>query len=307
LVFLLAGCSAQATQPATPSTVTHTRVTSTSTTPTPTPTPTLSPTPSEPVPIGPVGACEKPSKAIIDWIDSSPVVFVATKVPADGIRMVSVGQGNNAGEYWWVVTVLTADSSKRLQSYLTNQLSSSTPSGLVWIDLGYTSAGVWDQVYWAPDRLAAGQQGLTTARSCLSAATATQAAQATTAAPSPTPTRSVPVGPIGNCQAPTDAVMTWLRANGNSSLPASDVTMVKVGEGNQPGSVWYVVAAAAYDSSGNPTTGVGWLTDTPSSTNPSQASWISLYGPDPWNLVDWPADRLAAGQSALQKALGCLP
>jgi len=125
--------------------------------------------------VGPVGACQPASREVLDWISS------AYSRPSSKVVMVSVGQGNTAGEYWWVVawtghfnTAMPRATYKK--TYLTNGTSPDKPSGDVWIELGLVDADTnspvfstddWGAVSWTGARLAAGKAAQQKALSCL--------------------------------------------------------------------------------------------------------------------------------------------
>lgn len=134
----------------------------------------------------------------------------------------------------------------------------------------------------------------------------------TASIPSSTPVTGPVQTPVPSftftCVPPVSSVMNWLRALGNKDLPTDDVVMVDIGEGNKPGSDWWVVAAQSYDPGPTNPFIVTWLTDSPS----KGSTWISIgwffptrNAPD-WSDVTWPADRLAKGQAAQTQAVACL-
>jgi len=86
-------------------------------------------------------------------------------------------------------------------------------------------------------------------------------------------------------------------------MPAADVTMVDVGEGNQPGSDWWIVAWRGYNTGER--VYATYLTDSPSVDDQAAATWIGFSG-NTNGLVEWPADRLACADIASKQALACL-
>ncbi|MCL2652465.1 MAG: hypothetical protein FWD63_01580 [Propionibacteriaceae bacterium] len=121
------------------------------------------------------------------------------------------------------------------------------------------------------------------------------------------------------CSPPTDAVMDWLRAQGDPNLSTDEVAVVHVGTGTAPGSDWWVVAAPSYDFHFGPTPGavertnmyaVTWLTDS--------TTWISLFNGQyvdengvfsaakNWDNISWTGDRLARGQAAQDMVIACV-
>jgi hypothetical protein len=85
--------------------------------------------------------------------------------------------------------------------------------------------------------------------------------------------------------------------------------MVDVGEGNQPGEEWWVVALRtdAGDGTGGAET---YLTNQPSAQQPSGPTWIqigSAPGAADWSKVAWTGLQLGRGQEAQTLAISCLP
>lgn len=83
-----------------------------------------------------------------------------------------------------------------------------------------------------------------------------------------------------------------------------DAVQVEVGEGLEPGEIWWVVAYASDDFR----EGTALLTTFPSGGSGYRDLGETVEG-SPWNRWDnvrWDAERLAKGQSALAKALECI-
>jgi len=124
--------------------------------------------------------------------------------------------------------------------------------------------------------------------------------------------------------------MAWIHAHGYESFSPEDAAMVYVGEGNNYGEDWWVVAAVSYsDAWGGaectgtieggdrtcefPRSDVSFLTNAPSENKPSGEQWINIGRPlggapgsVSWGSVKWTEERLARGQKAQQVALSCL-
>lgn len=123
-------------------------------------------------------------------------------------------------------------------------------------------------------------------------------------------TRSVDAS-MFTCVSPTDAVMEFVEANAATpDWPASKVSVVKVGSGNNASETWEVVAFQNNSSYVN-----SWLTNVDSQAQPSDVQWINLgfmnLSPGRsqllvWDNVNWTGEKLAAGQQAQQKAFSCL-
>lgn len=105
--------------------------------------------------------CDPPSDAVMDWL-RQPTSF--PHLTGSDVVMVNAGEGVNAGEFWWVVSVQwSEDDSRRLTSFLTNEPSASRPSGQVWIRLDSS----WSGVAWTGERLVTGLSAQGKAQSCL--------------------------------------------------------------------------------------------------------------------------------------------
>lgn len=85
------------------------------------------------------------------------------------------------------------------------------------------------------------------------------------------------------------------------------IVQVEVGEGLEPGDIWWVVA---YTTDQHPNR-QALLTNFPGGGNGRRVLGPSVegYGDyewNPWDNVRWDAERLKVGQSALAKAFDCL-
>jgi hypothetical protein len=137
--------------------------------PSPSPAPSSTPTPSDTA--IPAAATPTPSPATtlrpedipcqeLDEV-SDHVLEVVGHNP-DGSAIVAVGEGNRAGELWWVVAVDGANDSaahdpRVVLTWLTNEPSPQLSSGVTWIQLGVDTMGRdhgFDDVNWEPDKLA---------------------------------------------------------------------------------------------------------------------------------------------------------
>ena len=100
------------------------------------------------------------------------------------------------------------------------------------------------------------------------------------------------------CVPPTDAISNWVKQQfieQQFSIAGADIVTFDVGQGNQPGSDWWIVATNASPWS-------MWLTNAPSTT--IQPTWIPINPlPDSngqptfsqsasWVNIQWTADRL---------------
>lgn len=122
-------------------------------------------------------------------------------------------------------------------------------------------------------------------------------------APSPIP---VPVDPelvaSMDCEPLSAALLEKMRADFGRPNRA---VQVKVGEGLNPGQVWWVVVLdSPADFSYEWEELRPFLTTAPGVEN--LGKWINLAGGDPWRNVKWDSERLVRGQSALTKAQNCL-
>lgn len=140
-----------------------------------------------------------------------------------------------------------------------------------------------------------------------------------TATPSPAVTSAVTATPSPvvtgdlTCTPPDEHVLGWLRGRLRADLPESDVVMVEVGPGDDPGRTWWVVAARSYSDSWGATeyNPVSFLTTAPDGS--ADGHWIHVgralqapKGSTDWSKVSWTGDRLARGQQAQALALSCL-
>jgi len=114
---------------------------------------------------------------------------------------------------------------------------------------------------------------------------------------------------VGECEPPTDAVLTWIesRADYGGYYTPDDVAMVRVT--SLDNDIWWLVALVAYSDAwggGKQRNDASYLTNTP--------GYVWTYvgrplGAEPgttnWSGVDWPADLLEQGQTAQQRALSC--
>jgi hypothetical protein len=140
--------------------------------------------------------------------------------------------------------------------------------------------------------------------------------------PLPTPGLTESAQPIDTyadlvCEPPTEGVLQWLTTTYNLDrfpVPASEVAMVRVGPGNNPEEIWWVVAVVTWPFSEGPSYPLSFLTNSPSGAKPSGERWINVAmntvrtrsGID-WSPVNWDGERLARGKAAQAKALSCLP
>jgi len=91
-------------------------------------------------------------------------------------------------------------------------------------------------------------------------------------------------------------------------LPASDFAMVKVGEGNTPGSTWWIVAVANHMEikGGSERRDISYLTDA-TLWNSVSGTVSSVPMSAHWGNIPWSGERLMRGLQAQKLALSCLP
>lgn len=99
-----------------------------------------------------------------------------------------------------------------------------------------------------------------------------------------------------------------LAASQQFGPPPTRAVQVEVGEGLEPGRVWWVAVMNLPDDPyrGWPPRTVHHLTDAPARQSAGEAKWIEIHPSNPWVNVRWDAQQLVRAQSALTKAEGCL-
>ena len=121
-----------------------------------------------------------------------------------------------------------------------------------------------------------------------------------------------PIGPVGECEPPSDVVETWLD---QKTLYYDHSVMVSTGQGKNWGEYWWVVAeervgvAGQYDPSLRDSRDwVTYLTNQTTTLIPLNDGPMP-FDPDsirPWSFVWWSAARLEVGYAAELKAISCL-
>jgi len=105
--------------------------------------------------------------------------------------------------------------------------------------------------------------------------------------------------------------MKWLAPQFDSEhLNEQNVVMVDIGEGNSPGSDWWIVTIKQNNNEVG-TYFYSWLTNRPSTPDQDPATWqwimpSSLDQTPSWDGIPWSGDRLRRGQAAETLSLSCL-
>jgi len=158
LLLVLTGCAIDSAQPLAPMLPTL-----------PTPTASLEPPPLVDQRLVDSMTCEPPTDGVKAWITD----LDRYDVNGNAAVIVSVGEGNTPGEYWWVVAIKSNDPNGwGDETYLTNEPSKSQPSGVQWISVGHKNGFNgktvdWSAVLWVGERLAKGQAAQAKALTCL--------------------------------------------------------------------------------------------------------------------------------------------
>ena len=111
---------------------------------------------------------------------------------------------------------------------------------------------------------------------------------------------------LSPCEPPTQEILDWISGHIYNGVPytATRSKMVKVGEGNTPGTDWWVVAYLSGHS--GETTHQTLLTNTPSTQEISNQEWILITDTN-WDTVSWSDEMISIGKASLWKAISCLP